>query len=89
MSRGNDHGWRSKTADGERRDVVATRFGKRWTFRSRVKGAEDWTEHEEPMLEDLEDLLAVLQAKYTRKRIPWEHVAEIEAMVQERGGETG
>jgi hypothetical protein len=54
-----------------------------------VKGAEEWSEHPEPALEDLLDLHRVLFAKYQRKRVPWEHVAEIEEWVRALGGEPG
>ena len=83
----NEHGWRSKTSDGARREVVARRFGGKWTVRSRVKGEDDWTVHEEPPLEDLVRLRQILFDKYQRKRVPWEDVEAVAALIRARGGE--
>jgi hypothetical protein len=83
----NKHSWRTKTADGVRRDMTARRFGRHWTLRSRVKGEEGWTEHEEIALADLKELREILFAKYQRKRVPWEYLTEIDALIA--AGEEG
>ena len=83
----NTHVWKTKTADGERREVRAEKFGKRWRIQSKVKSAEQWTYFDDPPLEDLLALHDVLWRKYQRKHLSWEDVTTIEQMIRDRGGE--
>ena len=87
MGVGRIHTWKTRTEEGRKREVRAHRFGKRWTIKAQVQGEEEWTILEQPPLEDLEDLLEILFNKYKRHRVSWEHVAEIDRMVKDRGGE--
>ena len=49
----NEHGWRTRTPDGAKREVRAHLFGGRWTLKARVQGDDEWTTYEEPLLEGL------------------------------------
>lgn len=81
----NEHNWKEVTADGEKREVRATKFGGEWRFQSKLKHENVWTHHDVPSLEDLEALRDVLFRKYNRKRLPWEDVVTIDGMIEERG----
>lgn len=81
------HVWKYKTDDGRRREVRAQLLDGIWCFKSKHNDEDEWTEHEEPPLEDLEDLYTVLFNKYQRKRLAWERVLHVREMIEDRGGE--
>ncbi len=82
----NVHVWKTKTAEGEKREVRAAKFGKRWTIQAKLKGEETWTYYDVPLLDDLLELREVLWRKYQRKHLSWEDVTAIDQMIEERGG---
>ena len=82
----NIHVWKHTTADGEKREVRAEKFGGEWRIQSKLKQDERWTYHDEPPLEDLIELRRVLWNKYQRKHLSFEDVAAIEKMIRDRGG---
>lgn len=77
------HEWRESTSDGDVRYVTAKRHGGNWQFQTCLKSDDDWTPLDKLSLEDLKHLRAVLWNKYQRKRVPYEHVQEIDAMIEE------
>ncbi len=80
----NLHAWKVRTEDGRRREVRAQLFGSKWTLTSRCAGDEDWTTHDPPDLEDLEQLESVLFNKYQRKHLAWEHLEGVRKLLEER-----
>jgi len=82
----NLHVWKTRTADGRRRQVRAQLFASRWTLSSRCEDEEDWTTHETPELDDLVELHGVLFNKYQRKHLAWEHLDGVRRLIEERGG---
>ncbi len=76
-----DHVWRERSPDGPR-FFCATRFGKRWQIRTKLKSEEDWTPLAPPwddaVLVSLRDLL---WAKYQRRKLPFEVVYEIDHLL--------
>ena len=82
----NIHEWRSTTAEGEKREIRAEKFGGRWRIQAKVKGEEAWTYYDVPLLEDLAELRDVLWRKYQRKRLPHADVLAVERLITERGG---
>ena len=51
---------------------------------SRLQRSEEgWTEHDEISLEDLQKMREVLFNKYQRRRLPWEDVVQIDAMIED------
>jgi hypothetical protein len=82
----NEHNWKEVTEGGEKREVRATKFGGAWRFQSKLKQESNWTYHDVPSDEDLAALRDVLFRKYNRKRLPWEDVAAIDAMIEKRKG---
>ncbi len=76
-----DHEWRERTDDGTRL-FCATRFGKQWKLKSKLKSDEDWTWLEPPFPEDvLVSLRDVLWAKYQRRKLAFETVREIDTLL--------
>lgn len=86
MAAKNIHDWKSTTAEGEKREVRAEKFGKKWRIQVKVKGEERWTYHDSPLLEDLVELREVLWRKYQRKRISHDDLVTIEQLILDRGG---
>ena len=82
----NVHEWKTTTAEGEKREIRAEKFGNKWKFQARLKGEEDWTYYNTPLMEDLAQLRVMLWRKYQRKRLPYEDVKEVERLIKERGG---
>ena len=80
----NEHNWKETTADGDKREVRATKFGGKWRIQSRLKGEELWTYHDQPAIEDLRELRDVLFRKYQRRRAAYEDVVLIEKMIEEK-----
>jgi hypothetical protein len=82
----NIHVWKSTTAEGEKREVRAEKFGGRWKLQAKIEGAEEWTYYPSPSLEDLAELRDVLWRKYQRKKLPYEDITTVERMIVEQGG---
>jgi len=76
------HEWRENTSEGDIRLVTATRQAGKWKLRARLKSEEDWTLLSVMTLEDLESLREVLWNKYQRRRVPYEHTLEIDALIK-------
>jgi chromosomal replication initiation ATPase DnaA len=75
------HEWREKTEEGQTRLVTASRHAGKWQLQSRLKSEDQWTKFSVIELEDLETLLDIVQRKYQRSRLPYEHVKEIEVLI--------
>ena len=76
----NEHTWRERTAEGERRDVRATKFGGQWKLQSKV-GKDPWVYYDTPLLEDLKALRELLWRKYQRRRATYEDVTSIDKLI--------
>ena len=83
----NTHIWKTKTADGEKREVRAEKFGKRWRIQAKAKSDERWTYYDDPRLEDLLALHDVLWRKYQRKHLSWEDIEAVGQLIRDRGAE--
>ena len=77
------HEWRENTTDGDVRFVTARRFGAKWKFQTRLKSEEDWTHLDAVPLEDLNYLREILCNKYQRRRVPYEQILEVDALISE------
>jgi hypothetical protein len=76
------HEWRETTEEGQVRLVRATRIGNQWKLQSKLKSADEWTPHPVIPLEDLETLRELLENKQQRRRVPYEHVLELDALIE-------
>ncbi|QDV69744.1 hypothetical protein Poly24_34610 [Rosistilla carotiformis] len=76
------HEWRETTDEGETRIATAIRHGGKWKLRSRLKSEPEWVETTDISLEDLETLHELVTNKYQRRRAPYEHVLELEALIK-------
>jgi hypothetical protein len=80
----NTHVWKTRTPEGERREVRAEKFGKRWRLQAKLSDDERWTYYEVPLLEDLVELRDVLWRKYQRKHLSWDDIVAMDALLAER-----
>ena len=83
----NLHVWKTKTEEGERREVRAEKFGKRWRLQAKVKSETAWTYYETPPLADLLELRDVLWRKYQRKHLSWDDIAAVDQLIVQAGGQ--
>ncbi|HWB02090.1 MAG TPA: hypothetical protein VG796_03635 [Verrucomicrobiales bacterium] len=83
------HEWHDKDEEtGERRYYRAGKFGKKWHVKTTLKSDEDWQDLAPVPLAVLEELRGLLANKYQRRRVPYEDVVAVDAMVVEAGGES-
>ena len=78
----NLHVWKAKTAEGEKREVRAEKFGKKWRLQAKLKHDEKWTYYDEPLMEDLIELRDVLFRKYQRRRATHEELIGVESWIK-------
>lgn len=83
----NSHVWKTETETGEKREVRAEKFGKRWRIQAKCKSDPAWTYYDTPLLADLLELHDVLWRKYQRKHLAYDDIAAIEGMIVDAGGE--
>jgi hypothetical protein len=83
----NYHTWKTTTDDGDKREVRAEKFGKRWRLQSKLKSEDRWTYYDDPLLADLIELREVLWRKYQRKHLSWEDIEAVDKLIRDRGGE--
>ena len=82
----NLHVWKTTTEEGEKREVRAEKFSKKWRPQANLKHEDPWTYYHEPLLSDLIELRGVLFRKYQRKHLSFEDVAAVEKLITDRGG---
>lgn len=78
----NEHTWKETTAEGEKREVRATKFGGKWRLQSKLKGEDTWTYHDKPALQDLHELRDLLFRKYQRRRATHEELKDVETWIK-------
>ncbi|MGB8169296.1 MAG: hypothetical protein WCF18_17490 [Chthoniobacteraceae bacterium] len=83
----NYHTWKTVTDDGDKREVRAEKFGKRWRLQAKLKSEDRWTYYDDPLLPDLLELREVLWRKYQRKHLSWEDIEAVDKLIRDRGGE--
>ena len=79
----NQHVWKTVTAEGEKREVRAEKFGGRWRLQAKLKQEEKWTYYDTPLREDLVQLRDILWRKYQRKHLSWEDIAAVDKLIAE------
>lgn len=80
----NVHAWWDWTPDDQKREWRVSKFGKKWTFQSKVKGEEYWTNHEPLELGVMMQFRDLLFRKYQRRRATYEDWDEIDRMLKLR-----
>jgi len=81
------HIWTEKDEEGRKREVRVTKFGGNWKFQSKVKGDEQWTYYDVPLMADLLELRDIVFRKYQRRRASAEDVESLDKLIKERQGE--
>ena len=74
--------WRENSDEGVIRLVSALRHAGKWQLRSRLKSDAEWTKFPVIPLDDLKTLREVLWKKYQRNRVPYDHVLEVDALIE-------
>ncbi|MEO7933868.1 MAG: hypothetical protein ABIT76_11990 [Chthoniobacterales bacterium] len=84
----NEHTWKERTADGDKREVRAVKFGGNWRIQAKLRNDPQWTYFDTPLMDDLLELREVLFRKYQRRRAAVEDVLLINSLIVKRGGES-
>ena len=74
-------------AANERRYFRARKFGDEWHIQTTLKSEPDWHQPQPVPLYILEGLRKQLENKYTRRRVPWNHLVAVDRLVVAAGGE--
>ena len=82
----NEHTWRETTAEGDKREVRATKFAKEWKLQSKLKGDPGWTYHDKPTPEDLAALRDLIFRKWQRRRASYEDLQSVDKLISESQG---
>ena len=75
--------WKRRTEDDERLEVYAHHVGDRWIFYIRERRVGQWTEMEEPPLEDWLELLDSVRRRVNRRLLRPEEVGRVEKTIHE------
>ena len=75
--------WKRATAEGIKLEVYAQHVGDRWKFFARERRIGQWTEMENPPLEDWLELLDAVQRRITRMLLRPEEAARIKKRIME------
>lgn len=76
--------WKSKSAEGERREVYARHVGDRWVFFHRTRRYEQWEPLPEPLLEDWMELLDGVERRVARRLLRPEEVGRVKKSIKQR-----
>lgn len=77
------HIWTEKDAEGQKREVRATKFGGKWRLQAKRSDESDWTYYDPPSLEDLLALKEIIARKYQRRRASADDVASLDKLIGE------
>lgn len=77
------HEWRERDEDNQLVFHRAKHHSGVWTFHSRPKNEERWTNYETPPIELIESFRDVLWNKIQRRRAPEEQIDEIDKLIAE------
>ena len=75
--------WRRRTDEGERLEIYAHHFGKRWNFYVRTRRYEQWQPLEHPPLEDWLELLDAVRRRVARRLLRPEEVERVQKTIRE------
>lgn len=87
--RRNVHAWSDRTPEGEKREWRMSKFAKRWTYQSKVRGEENWTTHQELDFAVLVEFRDLIWRKYQRRRSTYEDWQELDREVALRAKKEG
>jgi len=83
MSAKAEIGWKTRTAEGERREVYARRVGGEWRFFVRERRFEAWAPLPTPTREDWLQLLDAVERRANRRLLRPEEVESVRRRMRE------
>ncbi len=84
MSAKAEIGWKTRSPDGDRREVYARHVGGEWRFYVRTGRFERWQSLPHPSLEDWLELLDAVKRRVQRRLFSPEETARIHRRIRER-----
>jgi len=77
------HIWTEKDDEGRKREVRATKFGRKWRVQAKKSDESAWTYYDSPLLVDLVKLKEIIARKYERRRASADDVASIDKLISD------
>jgi len=74
--------WKTRTPEGERREVYAKKIGPVWNFHERVGRFEEWRTVPEPSIEDWQELLDGVERRVPRRLMPPDEPKRVRQLIQ-------
>lgn len=81
MPKRTEHNWKETAEGGGIQYLRAVRIGGLWKLSTRLEDEEFWENLEPPEEAVLRSFREVLWRKYQRKRVPWEHVLQVDKLL--------
>lgn len=75
--------WKTKTAEGVKREVYVHCVGNEWRFFEREKRYEEWQPLERPSLDDFQELLDGVRRRIARRLMQPEAEQRVRRMIRE------
>ena len=75
--------WKTRTAEGEKREVYVHCTGSSWRFFERGKRYDEWQPLENPLLEDYLELLDAVRRRIARRLMRPEEEHRVVRMIRE------
>lgn len=76
--------WKTKSPEGERREVYAKHVGNQWNFFARERRFDEWSPLPNPPLEDWLELLDGVKRRITRRLLRPEEEERVKKMIRDR-----
>lgn len=76
--------WKTRTPEGDRREVYARHAGDRWLFFQRERRFDDWQPLETPLLEDWMELLDAVERRIARRLLRPEAAERLRVTIRDR-----
>ena len=76
--------WKSKTAEGVKREVYVHCVGNEWKFFVREKRYDFWEPLEQPLLEDYHELLDGVRRRIARRLLRPEEEERVKRMIRQK-----
>jgi len=76
--------WKTKNAEGAKREVYVHCVGSDWKFFVREKRYDEWQELDQPLLEDYRELLDGVQRRIARRLLRPEEEARVKRMIRQK-----
>ncbi len=84
MAKKGEISWKTRTPEGERREVYAKHEGDRWLFFERGRRYDPWERRDDPPLDDWLELLDGVRRRIQRRLLKPDEEARVKKTIKKR-----